>query len=109
MSTINTMPPDVVGLVSEWECQAKESGTPFGITFVSGGRRALIPYHDLKNVIGSDNYLVLEYHSRKVEIDGENLLALLELIGDHKVRRVKCTGRIATIEVLEYRQAEEDE
>jgi hypothetical protein len=108
MSTIISTPPDVVGSVSEWECLAKEAGNPFAITFMTGARRAVLPYHELKNVIGTDTCLTLEFHSRKVEIDGEGLLVLAELIGDHRVRRVKRVDRILSVEVLEYR-AKEDE
>ena len=107
MSTINHL-PDVAGSASEWECFTKETLHPFAITFVMGGRRAVIPYHDLKNVIGTDSAIRLEFHSRKVEIDGDGLLELLELIAEHKVRRVKRTGRVLDIAILEYRDEDEE-
>jgi len=109
MSTIISSQPDVVGSVPEWECAAKEAGSPFCITFVMGGRRAVMPYHELKNIIGTDNFLALEFHSRRIDIDGEGLLILADLIGDHKIRRVKQVDRIISIQVLEYGQDEEEE
>ena len=109
MSTTLIPPRDVVS-ASEWEVLSKEEGYPFSITFVSAGQVAVMPYHDLKNVIGADNCIRLEFHSRKIVIDGVgDLRELAELIGDHKVRRVKQTGRILKIAVLEYRKDGEDD